>query len=54
MPRHPEIGARLWLESGSYYRISKAILSHHENYDGPAIRPVFIVKKFRKLFVFQA
>ncbi|MFQ5630170.1 MAG: HD-GYP domain-containing protein [bacterium] len=32
--RHPEVGAKLWLQSGGYYRVSEGILSHHENYDG--------------------
>lgn len=32
--QHPEIGARIWLEAGGYYRISEAILSHHENFNG--------------------
>ncbi|MCA9740241.1 MAG: HD domain-containing protein [Deferribacteres bacterium] len=31
---HPELGAKIWLKAGGYYRISEAILCHHENYDG--------------------
>lgn len=32
--QHVEIGAKLWLQAGGYYRISEAILTHHENFDG--------------------
>lgn len=31
---HPQIGAEIWMAAGGYYRISEAILTHHENYDG--------------------
>lgn len=31
---HPELGAKIWLQIGGYYRISEAILCHHENYAG--------------------